>query len=217
MNSLYQFATGPLVWFSFSVFLFGSAVRVVRFILLSRKKDRPVYTNFQTGWAAASIARWLLPLNITATASPFVTAAGFIFHISALAVALFLSAHVILVEEAWGVGWWTLPDGVADTLTLLFLGAALFFALRRAVVPHVKILTTTGDWIVLLLATLPFLTGFLAYRQIGDYNTMVLLHVLSGNLFLIAVPFSKLSHMYMFFISRTVTGSDFGKRQVGAW
>jgi nitrate reductase gamma subunit len=217
MDALYTLATGPLLLFSLLVFALGCAVRVFLFIRLARDKDLPVFQGFKPHWAGRSIAHWLVPANITAKASPVVTGFGFVFHISLLACALFCQAHVVLVDDAVNLSWWTLPDQATDYLAQAFFVAAAFFAVRRLSVPVVKTLTTPADWIALALACAPMLTGFLAYRQIGDYNLMITLHVLAGNLLLLAIPFTKLSHVILFFVSRAITGSDFGKRQVGAW
>jgi len=214
---LYDFAAGPLFAVSFSVFALGSAWRVLRFVLLARRADPAALRGFRPAWAIKSILHWLLPANITARENPLMTVAGFAFHIALLAVALFFSAHVILWDQAWNLSWRTLPDEAADWLTYLFLAAAAFLIWRRLALPHVRALTTASDWLVLALTVLPMLTGLMAFRQWGDYDLIITLHVLSGNLMLLAVPFTKLSHAVLFFVSRAVTGSDFGKRSVGAW
>jgi len=214
---LYDFAAGPLFAFSFSVFLLGSGWRVLRFLLLARAADPAALRGFRPAWALKSILHWLIPANITARENALTTAAGFAFHLALMGVALCFSAHVVLVDLAWNVSWPTLPDEAADWLTYLFLASAAFLAWRRVKLPHVRALTTASDWLVLALTTLPMLTGLMAYRQWGDYDLMITLHVLSGNLMLLAVPFTKLSHAVLFFVSRAVTGSDFGKRNVGAW
>ncbi len=219
MNLLqvYDFAAGPLFAFSFSVFLLGSAWRVLRFVLLARQADPAALKGFRPAWALKSILHWLIPANITAQANPLMTIAGFAFHLALIAVALLFSAHVALWDQAWNISWWTLPDEAADWLTYLFLAAAAFLAYRRLALPHVRALTTAADWLALALTVLPMLTGLCAYRQWGDYDLMITLHVLAGNLMLLAVPCTKLSHAVLFFVSRAVTGSDFGKRSVGAW
>jgi len=214
---VYDFAAGPLFAFSFSVFALGSAWRVLRFILLAKAADPAALRGFRPAWALKSVLHWLIPANITARANPLMTFAGFAFHIALIAVALTFSAHVVLWDLAWNVSWWTLPDQAADWLTYLFLAAAAFLIWRRLALPHVRALTTPSDWLVLSITVAPMLTGLMAYRQWGDYDLMITLHVLSGNLMLLAVPFTKLSHAVLFFVSRAVTGSDFGKRSVGAW
>lgn len=218
---IYDFAAGPLLKFSCAVFVLGSAWRIVQFVLLARRLDPAVGKGFRAGWAAASILRWLFPANITARENTLVTVAGFAFHLALLAVALCFSGHVVLWDQAWSISWRSLPDWLADALVALFLAAAAFLAGRRLFAVQVKALTTASDWLVLALAVLPMLTGLCAFHQWGGqwggYELMITLHVLSGNLLLLAVPCTKLSHAVLFFVSRAVTGSDFGKRSVGAW
>jgi nitrate reductase gamma subunit len=214
---LYDFAAGPLFAFSFSVFALGSAWRVLRFVLLAKQADPAALRGFRPAWAIRSILHWLLPANITARENALMTAAGFAFHLALFGVALLFSAHVTLVDLAWNLSWPTLPDEAADWLTYLFLASAAFLAWRRLSLPHVRALTTPSDWLILALTAAPMLTGLVAYRQWGDYDLFITLHVLSANLLLLAVPFTKLSHAVLFFVSRAVTGSDFGKRSVGAW
>jgi hypothetical protein len=44
----------------------------------------------------------------------------------------------------------------------------------------------------------------------GQYTTII--HILTGELMLILIPFSKLSHWILFFVSRSVIGIEFGRR-----
>lgn len=217
MLALYDLAAGPLFALALAVFLVGMAWRVVRFLLLARAADPAALRGFRPAWALKSILHWLLPANITARENAAATAAGFVFHLGVLLPALFLQAHVILWDQAWGLSWRPLPDAAADGLAWAGVAAGLFLAWRRIGLAHVRALTGPQDWLVLGLTLLPLLTGLAAYRQWGDYDTLIALHVLSADILLIAAPFTKLAHVTLFFVSRAVTGSDFGKRSVGAW
>ena len=74
----------------------------------------------------------------------------------------------------------------------------------------VRVLSITGgSLLVLLITAAPFLTGFMAYHQWGDYKTIVTIHVLAGQLMLVAIPFTKVGHMVFFFFVRTLFGSEF--------
>ncbi|MDP2847133.1 MAG: nitrate reductase [Humidesulfovibrio sp.] len=217
MFALYDLAAGPLFAFSLSVFVLGMGWRVLRFLLLAKRADPAALKGFRLVWAIKSIFRWLVPANITARENPLPTVAGFVFHLGLLATALFLQAHVILWDQAWDISWWTLPDEVADYLAFACLGAGAYLILRRLAAPQVRALTGPSDWLVLFLSLAPVLSGVLAYHQWGDYDTIIALHVLAADLLLLIAPFTKLSHVVLFFVSRAVTGSDFGKRNVGAW
>lgn len=217
MDRVYLFVSGPLTWLAFAVLVLGSAWRIIRFFSLARAKDAVIFDDFRPGWASLSILRWLLPLNVAAESRPVFALVAYSFHACLLAVAVFLSAHVVLWEQAWGIAWWTLPGELADWLTLLVLAAGAFLAVRRATLAKVRVLTGGADWLALGLAIAPFLTGYIAHQQWWDYRLMLVLHVVSGCALLACIPFTKLCHVFFFFVSRAVAGSDFGKRKVGAW
>jgi nitrate reductase gamma subunit len=217
VRDLYVLASGPLLWAALAVLVAGSLWQVTRLVVLGRGRDEAVYRGFRPVWALVSLLRWLVPINVTTRENPMVIVLFLVFHLTLLGTAVLLPAHVVLLRSSWGAGWWSLPTSLADMGVVVFLVCAAFFALRRVAVPEVRALTTRDDWISLGLTVAPPLTGFFAYHQIGDYELVLTLHVLSGDLLLAAIPFTKLSHAYLFFLSRAVTGSDFGKRGVGAW
>ena len=74
-------------------------------------------------------------------------------------------------------------------------------------------MTTAWDYTLLLLTGIPFVTGFLAYHQVGDYKTLLILHILFAEILLIVIPFSKLAHIILFFFSRAFIGFEFGGRR----
>ncbi|TVR00265.1 MAG: nitrate reductase [Desulfovibrionales bacterium] len=217
IHVVYNFAVGPMVWLAFTICITGLAYRLIRYRRKAVAAKKGLPGDFRTTWAVRSMLYYLLPLNRTAKSSPWSTVAGFALHIPLLVVAFFLSAHVIMLEQSWGVAWPTIPDVWADVLTIIALAALGFLALKRLLHPALRGLTEPKDLLVLLLVALPLLTGLAAHRQWGDYPLMLTLHVLSANILLMLIPFTKLSHMALFFVSRAATGSDFGKRQVGAW
>jgi hypothetical protein len=65
----------------------------------------------------------------------------------------------------------------------------------------------------MLIAAAPFITGFLAYHQWGPYKAILIIHILCGEIMLIAIPFTKLSHMILFFLTRAHIGSEMGQRR----
>ncbi|MEJ2040614.1 MAG: hypothetical protein P8X55_17045, partial [Desulfosarcinaceae bacterium] len=100
-------------------------------------------------------------------------------------------------------------------MTVAMLIAALFILLRRIALPEVRILTRAYDLLLLAIAVAPFLTGFIAYHQAGDYNNWLIVHMLCGEIMLVAIPLTKLSHFLMFFLSRAQIGMDFGIKRGG--
>jgi nitrate reductase gamma subunit len=217
---MYEFVTGPLAWLAFSVFFFGVIARVVLYIRgLDWKLDRVTYTvNVSHGIQGAlrSIFLWLFPFGTHSWRFyPFMTVLVFGFHIGILFTPIFLIAHNFLLWERWGIRLLTLPEPVADFLTLTVMICAVFLVLRRIALSEVRILTTAYDYLVLSIAVAPFFTGYMAHLQMGDYRFWLILHILSGEIMLMAIPFTKLSHFVGFFLSRAQIGMDFGIKRGG--
>ena len=213
-DRIYRFLSGPALWFAMGVFLGGLTLRLGYLCWLSRRKDPVIYNHASFSWGLKSILFWLIPwATVSMRSQPVFSAAGFVFHVCLLSVPLFLNAHNILWDEAFGVSLWSMPDAWADALTLVFLAAAVFLMVRRLVRPEVRILTSAWDYTLIALTTLPFLSGILAYRQIGPYELMLPLHIALSEILLIVVPFSKLGHMLLFFFSRAFIGFEMGARR----
>lgn len=214
MNQLYDFLTGPGLWIAFMVFFGGLVVRVAFLYGLSRERDRVFYNHQDMGWALRSIFHWLIPLgSVSLRSQPVFGIVFYVFHICLLGAPLFLYAHNMLWHEAFGVSLPSMSDQVVDYMTMVLFASILFLFLRRIVKPEVRILTTPWDYSLLVLTLLPFLTGFLAYHQWGPYALMMLLHVLTAEILLIVVPFSKLGHVILFFFTRAFIGFEMGARR----
>jgi nitrate reductase gamma subunit len=219
MYDIYNFVTGPLVWVSFTIFIFGSIYRLVTMYSLAKKKDAVSLAYMDWKYSFRSIINWLIPFNALGwKKNPVMTVATFAFHICLLAAPILLTAHVIMVEQSWGISWWTLSDTTADYMTIVVIAACAFFAGRRLYQKDVRFLTTPQDWLILTLAALPFVTGFLAYHQLFNYQVMIIAHVLAGNIMIAAIPFTRLSHMFFAVFTRSYMGSEFGKiRRTRDW
>jgi nitrate reductase gamma subunit len=219
MYGLYNFVTGPLVWASFAIFIFGTIYRLASMYALAKKKDAVSLAYMDWTFSLRSIINWLIPFNALGwKKNPVLTVVTYVFHICLLATPILLSAHIIMVEESWGVSWWNLSDSTADILTILVIASCAFFAGRRLYQKDVRFLTSGQDWLILAIVALPFITGFLAYHQLFNYQVMVIAHVLAGNIMIAAIPFTRLSHMFFAVFTRAYMGSEFGKiRRARDW
>jgi len=219
MHTWYTLATGPLAWLAFSIFVLGSVGKLVYMTMLARKKDPAVLTYLDWRFSLRSIISWLIPFRARSwRMNPVLTIVTFVFHILILVIPIFLSAHVLLWDQFWGLSFWTLNDSLADLLTILVLVICVYFAVRRFRDPNVRFVSTPRDWLILGLVALPFLTGFLAYHQIFDYQVMVVAHILAGEVLLASIPFTRLSHMVYALPMRAYIGSEFGAvRQSRDW
>jgi len=218
---MYQIITGPLLWLTFAVFVGGLAWRVYTYIKgLDWKLDRVAYgtqTAYGVRGAVRSIAAWIVPFGSQGwKVKPIFTILFFVFHIGIVVTPLFLLGHAVIFKMRFGLGWLTLPMWAADTLTVGMLCAALFILVRRIALPEVRIITSLYDYALLLITTAPFFTGFMAVHQLGgDYQFWLYAHILTGELMLLAVPFTKLFHVVGFFLSRGQLGMDYGIKRGG--
>ncbi|MDD9305048.1 MAG: nitrate reductase [Desulfobacter sp.] len=211
MNGFIDFIMGPMVWISVMIFIVGLILKVVGIVRKVREKESYIFSYMTLYHSLRSIGAWLIPFFPRATRQqPVFYAVSYIFHLALFVVPLFLSAHIVLVEEAFNVSWPALNDGVADILTVVIVAALGFFAGRRILVPEVKFLTSVKDFFLIFMVLLPFLTGFLAYHQVAAYEWMMIVHILSGELMLIIIPFSRFSHMITAPLTRAYMGSEFG-------
>ena len=211
MHSLYNIVSGPLAWLAFIVFIGGSIYRLVSLISLVHKKEPFIYSYMSLKYGLRSILRWSTPFATeNMRKHPTLTIVAFSFHICLIVTPIFLLAHVTLVDESWNLSWWTLPDGAAKIMSLIVIAGCVFFLIRRLVSPEVQYVTSASDYIILAIVAAPFITGVIAYYQWFSYQFFMILHILSGEIMLVAIPFTRLSHMWFAPLTRAYMGSEFG-------
>jgi len=217
---MFAFLTGFMLWLSIGICLIGLIVHLVLYVRgLNWQLDRVAYGAYPAqGFKGAvrSIYRWLIPFgNHSWRKQPFMTVIFFGFHVGAVLVPIFLLAHNLILKEKLGFSLFTLNPTVADFLTWAVVISAILLALRRVALPEVRILTTVYDYFILFISTAPFITGLIARYQIGDYSFWLTIHILCGEALLIAIPFTKLSHIILFFASRAQLGMDYAIKRGG--
>jgi len=211
MNEIYQFLTGPMLWLTFWVFLFGILFKIMRLGILAYNKERFLFTFFSFKYGFRSILNWLIPFRpVNMKNHAILASVTYIFHICLILAPLFLLAHISLLDEAWDIGWFTLSDTLIDLMTWIVLASCIFFFVRRITQKEVKYLTTTSDYVLLIIVAMPFFTGLVAYHQWVAYRFFLNLHILSGEIMLMAIPFTRLSHMVLSPLTRAYIGSEFG-------
>ncbi|MBC8199189.1 MAG: nitrate reductase [Desulfobacterales bacterium] len=207
---MYEFVSGPLVWIAFIIFIGGSLYRIY-YMLSNSKKETVVFPHMSLEHSLASLVHWVIPFNNQYMRKrPIFTIVSFAFHICLVFTPIFLLAHVILLDESWNISWWSLPEGVADWMTIIVIAGCIFFLYRRLTDPVVKNVTDGSDYLLLAITALPFITGFIAYHQLFAYKTILIVHILAGEIMLIAIPFTRLSHMLFFVFTRAYFGSEQG-------
>lgn len=208
---MYEFVRGPLVWVAF-VGLIGGVLFKLTSIYREAKREKSVLPTLDARTGARSVLHWVVPFGSrNMRMHPVMTIVSFAFHACLLLTPLFVMGHAVLWEQSWGVSWWSLPPWLADVMTLVVIAGGVFFFLRRLVAPEVRRVSALSDFMLVLLVVSPFVTGFLAHMQWLPYRPMLILHIVTGVLWLLAIPFTRLSHMIWFVLSRSYMGSEFGK------
>ncbi|MBW2603403.1 MAG: hypothetical protein JRE28_03660 [Deltaproteobacteria bacterium] len=213
MDVIYNLARGPLVWISLAVCIVGTIVRTIHVISLTKVEKRniriqpmgSVKQKPHRNFSLKDVARFFSNLKLTIIGtSPSTIVVSCIFHICLVITPFFLLAHNILIKEAIGFSLFSISERFTNNLTFIFLVCATYFLIRRIFLPRLRAISSAYDYIILFISTAPFLTGFIAYYQVLDYKTFIILHMLTGELMLMAIPFTKIYHMVFFFIGRFV-------------
>jgi ferredoxin len=187
------FAEGPLLWIVFLLFLAGVSARLVFFgikILTSPKGDQGRW-----GFSMPVFGRFLLPFHKAIAKKPLYAVIRYVFHLSLFIVPIWLAGHVSLWEESrLGWTWSTIPDKLADWMTILVIVIAAFFLVRRLSWPEARATTAWKDFVVIVIAGLPFVTGyFLTHGTLDKVaflgDNMRLIHVLSGEAMILMAVF----------------------------
>ena len=212
MHDIYSFVSGPLAWVAFILFIGGCLYRLISLLILVNKKEKFIFSYMSWKYSLRSIFHWIIPF---ATENwrrhPVLTIVTFAFHISLITVPIFLLSHIILWDEAWNIRWWSLPDTVSDVMTVIVIAGCVYFLVRRLTRPEVKYVTSASDFVILAIVAAPFLTGFVAYHQWFAYKFFAIAHIIAGEVMLVAIPFTRLSHMIFSPLTRAYMGSEFGK------
>lgn len=225
---MYEFLRGPMMWIAFLVFIFGLIYQAYNLIKMTKKSEKVYYTSkvkakgktfkesLKRILSIPSIQTWNnLRISIKGTilgSQPMLALLTSVFHLCIIITPVFLVGHNILLFQSWGLSLCTFSESTTDILTVIFLGCALILIIRRIFVPSVRSVTSLYDYLLLLITIAPFLTGYIAYHQLIDYRTIIIIHIIAGELMLLSIGLTKLGHMIFFFFVRFFIGSEYSFR-----
>lgn len=218
-NSALEFVRGPLFYAALIVFIAGMTYRLVCVLLLGWKADKVPGKGSKLGGVIVSFLKgaviWpFIPwVKNTFSRNPLIYLAGGLFHLSLFVVLLLGTTHMLVWKSLLGFGWPTIPMPIVDGLAAAGIAAMIALAINRLVHPVLKLLTGAAEWINLLVVFLPMISGYiLTHHLFFPYEMGFTLHMLTVNFLLIWIPFSRIAHFMFYFFSRTIHGSQFGKR-----
>jgi len=215
---LLEFARGPALTVAMTVFVFGVAYRVFSLFLMFRTRDASAGSSRERPVPLAAlreIARRMWPQTAFRNRTVFALVNGYVMHIGLAIVVFGLLPHIIFIHDLTGLAWPSLPNNVIFAVAVVTAGAMVAALGMRFANPAQRIISTFDDWFSWLVTFLPLLTGLAATSHLGArYETLLALHILSVCLFLVWLPFGKLMHFFLVFVTRAQTGAHLSHRGV---
>jgi len=186
-----QFLTwtrGPGLDIAVGIFLLGVLWRLIEIYTLGRKKDLAAPRHAAGASGLHTVFRRSLPPR--------------------LAIIVFLGApHILLIENLVGLSWPALPSQFIGLTAVVTMAAMVVMLADRINKPVKRFLSTFEDWFTWAVTFLPVLTGWMATQHLLlPYTQMLALHILTAEILLVVLPFSKLFHGFTLFGSRWYNG-----------
>ncbi len=200
MAAWIEWARGPLFRFSLAFMMLGLLRRaLLTWLDFRRALRRAGDPRLPHQTLVRATREWLLPFR-QVRERPWYSIATFLLHLPILVVPVFLAGHLVLWQGRPGTPLPAIPNVVADVLTLTALVAGLALLLQRALDRAVRPLSRVSDHLLILLVMTPFLTGFLVMHPEANpfpFAPVFLIHILSADLIMLAVPLTRISHMLL--------------------
>ena len=213
---LLEFARGPALTFAITVFIAGVAFRIVSLFLLWRTKDSSAGSaRERSAFSAAirEIIRRLWPQSAYKQRTLFMLINGYVFHLGLAIIVFFLLPHIVFFKDLVGLSWPSLPNNVIYAISIVTTVSLIAALVMRISNPAQRIISTFDDWFSWLVTFLPVITGIIATSHLGArYETLLGLHILSVALLLVYLPFGKLMHWFLVFVTRSQTGAHLSHR-----
>jgi len=208
---LLEFARGPALAFSVAVLVVGLAWRLYGIFRRPARADysEPRRHDVAAGGVRAIFAKMLPPRGVKVRGPSMVNA--YAYHIGLALVVFAFAPHIAFIQRTTGLAWRALPDAViyvAAGVTIVGLTIAL---LARLGDPVLRLLSGFDDYFSWFVTMLPLITG-MALLPGPAQPVHVAIHLLSLELLLIWLPFGKLAHAALVFVSRWRTGADFRRK-----
>lgn len=208
---LLEFARGWGLGFSVAVFAIGLAWRLYGIWRRPLRADysQPRRTDRAAGALRAIFAKMLPPKDVKIRGAQMMNAYG--YHIALAIVAFAFAPHIAFIARHLGVSWPALPDPVTYIATAIAVVGLLVALLTRLTDRVQRLLSSFDDYFSWGVTMLPLLTG-MALLPAPAEPVAVAIHLLSLELLLVWLPFGKLAHVALVFVSRWRTGVDFTRK-----
>jgi len=212
---LLELAQGPFLDGAAILFLVGMGIRTVQVLARPRVRVIEGYARAPAASVFRSFLLWVLPTPRMWRRNPLVPIAGWVFHLGFFVTLFGTSGHGLIWDHFLGVSWTGLQTGLLAWSAAITLAALVVLVVNHLANPAVRVLGTPGQLVTHLIVGLPLLTGLaLTQGWLEPFTVAMTVHILSAELLLVYIPFSRLSHVLLFFVMRTAWGLEAARRGV---
>jgi nitrate reductase gamma subunit len=206
---------GPMFDWALAIFALGLLARIAEILVLGRKPNYAEPRGSEWGPGFRTMLRRTVADPGTFQRAPFDVVVGTVWHLGFLIALLLFIPHIELINSVLGLAWPGMPNPVVDAISAVTIVALVAVLLHRLTHPVKRHISTAEDYLIWVVTFLPLITGYLAYhRLINPYPLALGLHIFSVEIFLIVLPFTKLTHIFTAFIARWYNGATFGRKGV---
>lgn len=211
---LLEFARGPALQVAAYILVAGVIWRLVGIIML---KEKPEFSEPRHPGGLMAALKVIYTRSFTA--APFKRATlypkmlAYVLHIGLFVVVLLFVPHIVFFEGFLGFDWPGLPNNVIYFAGVAAVVAGVALLVRRLTHPVLRLISNFDDYFSWFVTLLPIVTGLLMPVRMGvRYETLLAVHILSVAVLMIWLPFGKLGHTFLVFITRGTTGMVFERR-----
>ncbi len=206
---------GPAFHLATAIFIFGILWRILEILSLGQPREHAAVRALGISGGFRTIVRRFVPAPGVFKRSMFIILAGYLFHAGFLISLFLFDPHILLFKETLGISWPGLPAPLINVSTLLGIFAMIALLINRLTHPVLKFLSGLEDYLSWTVTFLPLVTGYIAFQHLlQPYPLALALHILSIELLMIVLPFTKLMHTLTFLIARWTTGSRAAQRGI---
>jgi hypothetical protein len=208
---LLELARGPALAFSISVLILGLAWRLFRIYQRPKRPDysEPRRRDVVSGGISAIFAKMLPPRGVKVRGPQMANA--YAYHIGLALVVFGFAPHIAFIQRYTGLSWPALPEPAFYVAAGVTIVALLIALVRRLTEPVLRLLSGFDDYLSWAVTMAPMLTG-MALIGAPAQPVALAVHLLSLELLLVWLPFGKLAHAALVFVSRYRTGADFARK-----
>ena len=211
---LLDFARGPALQVAAYILVAGVLWRLVGILML---KEKPEFSEPRKPGGFMAALKVIYTRSFTAT--PFKRATlypkmlAYVLHIGFFAVIFLFVPHIVFFEGFLGFDWPGLPNNVIYLSGVAAVVAGLALLVRRLTDPVLRLISNFDDYFSWFVTILPIVTGLIMPVRMGvRYETLLAIHILSVAVLMIWLPFGKLGHSFLVFVTRGTTGMVFERR-----